>query len=511
MPSRALATPSLWGEDKPPFENGAPMHAINPADFLGEDVLRQWQERLDARGLRATASPEHVDYVADLAQRMVEVGIRDVVAEEVPVRRWTAQRWELTLETEQNSQVLPGAAYVPYSGDTGPEGVTGSLSATPAPGTVGVAVIETPPLTAGDFDSLDWDPSSVGRWSQGARPVDPSTPYRRVWLAHDQMKVALTELADGGCVAGVLVLDVPDADIARGYWLYDGVHRDLPSLFVGRETGAALLAAAASGGRVRVVLEAEVADARVANLMGVIPGATSDLVVLQSHTDGSNGIEDNGPEAILAMAEYLARQPSEALPSSILVLLTTGHFVVDQAWGLETWLERHRADLVPRITSAISLEHLGALPSPSDGDEAGDHEFGCVFATAHPTLLDIMRRALERARVTEPRVIRPFVPHAAGTSPDGCTWPGDGGPFWHSAGLPTANFITGPDYLLDTTPVLEQIDIAALRRQAIAFTEATLELAAAGHDLDTHSPLSTGSTPDTPVTPSTPTDERPGA
>jgi hypothetical protein len=274
----------------------------------------------------------------------------------------------------------------------------------------------------------------------------------------------------------VLVVDMDDEQMRDGYLLYDGIHRNIPALFVGRRTGAALRERL--GERASLVLEADVEDAVSRNVIGLIPGATDELVAIQSHTDGTNGLEDNGPEAILAMAQYLARIPNADLPRGVLVLLTTGHFVTEQAWGLEAFLASHRDDLVPRIAAAMSIEHLGALQAPADFVPGTAYEFGCCFATRHRAVIDAARAALDEAAVTESRVVRPMVPHHAGTSPDGMTWPGDGGPFWHTAGLPSFNFITGPNYLLNAEPVMDRIDINAVRRQAIAFTRATLTLAA---------------------------------
>jgi hypothetical protein len=85
------------------------------------------------------------------------------------------------------------------------------------------------------------------------------------------------------------------------------------------------------------------------------------------------------------------------------------------------------------------------------------------------------RKALAQARVTEDRVMRPFGTDSR--SPDGLVWPGDGEGFWVMAGLPSANFITGPTYLLNGGMSVDRfIDINALRRQAIAFTNLTLDL-----------------------------------
>jgi hypothetical protein len=50
-------------------------------------------------------------------------------------------------------------------------------------------------------------------------------------------------------------------------------------------------------------------------------------------------------------------------------------------------------------------------------------------------------------------------------------------PFWAVSGLPAGNFITGPAYLLNYgIPMRDKIDIAAMRRQAIAFTDLVLKL-----------------------------------
>ena len=45
------------------------------------------------------------------------------------------------------------------------------------------------------------------------------------------------------------------------------------------------------------------------------------------------------------------------------------------------------------------------------------------------------------------------------------------------------NFITGPGYTFNVEPVMHYIDVDAMRRQAIAFTEAILHLAATPWDV----------------------------
>ncbi|WP_312167967.1 hypothetical protein [Microbacterium sp.] len=431
--------------------------------FLTTQLLEDWQRSLDARGLRATGSPAHAEYVDDLVARLSAAGVEDVRTEAVPMRRWTPRDWSLRVDGDD----VPVIAPVSYSGATPRGGVTAVLSAEPRAGTIGLVSVARPPYSAGLFDSLDWGAPALPEHPEG---YDPSLPYERIWLSQDEMRVQLARFAAAGAVGLVIAVDMPAAALTDAYLLYDGVHRGLPSLFVGRDEGDALRGLL--GEEVTLTLDATVDEVETHNIIGLIPGASDELVAVQSHTDGTNGLEDNGPEAIVAMAAHFSQVPREELDRGVLVLLTTGHFALEEAWGMEAFLAAHRDDLVPRIAAALCLEHLGARST--DDDE--EYEFGCCFATAHPPVIDAMRTALIAAGVTEARVVRPFVADTTGRSPDGKTWPGDGGPFWHTAGLPSANFITGPNHLLNVEPVADLIDVKAMRRQLVAFTGAVREL-----------------------------------
>lgn len=59
----------------------------------------------------------------------------------------------------------------------------------------------------------------------------------------------------------------------------------------------------------RLTLAATVQQVQTRNLIGIIPGKSEELMVLNSNTDGTNGLETNGPNAIVDMAQYLARLP----------------------------------------------------------------------------------------------------------------------------------------------------------------------------------------------------------
>jgi hypothetical protein len=497
----ALAASTRWPT--------APLRAadavrVNPGQFMPVGQLREWQYALDDRGLRATGSSSHNQYIQSLATRLERVGVKQIRTEPVPFTKWAPSNWSLDVVSGPGPGSVPVAAYIPYSGQTPSRGITGPLVSAATGSTSGpqppALTLPTPaspasggqialfdvlpkPLTDGFFDGLDWGAPAQPRHPPGYSPL---TPYDRMWIA--QPTTPLDQLSAAKVAGAIGILDLP-AEAARGMYMpYDAKLRNLPAVFVDRDTGARLRGVAQAQGSVRLTLEARVAPTTTPNLMGVIPGQSEELVILECHTDGTNGVEDNGPEAILAICQYLARLPRNARPRTILVLLSTGHFAAGDL-GAVDFVNRHHDDLIARTAAELTIEHLGALewlPGP-DGSYGltGNYEIGGSFVSPFDAYVQMMRATLQAARVTDARVLRPWVPFAwtdpsPGAPPDGLTYPGDGESFWARGALPAANFITGPNYLLNGgMRVADMIDVHAVRRQAIAFTDLILQLARA--------------------------------
>jgi len=246
----------------------------------------------------------------------------------------------------------------------------------------------------------------------------------------------LDALAGAGAAGTVGIWHDLPGSWARQYSPYDGVFRPIPGLWVDSVEGATLKEKAASGEVATITLQATTQDVVTHNLIGFIPGESKQLTVLHTHTDGTNGMEENGQIGILATAQYLARLPRRALGRTVMVMLSTGHFA--GGVGIRHFLAQHAATLVPRITSIVTLEHLGCrefLP-----DEQG-------------------------------------VPVSTGQSELGVGWPGEGVYFWWYGSIPTSNYITGPYGLitadLDTTGM---VDYRLMRKIAISTVRTVIQL-----------------------------------
>jgi len=228
-----------------------------------------------------------------------------------------------------------------------------------------------------------------------------------------------------------------------------------------------------------VTLEASAANVHTRNLMGFIPGRTGDreFVVLHSHTDGPNGTEDDGPDAIVAMAQYLARLPKHALPRTVMVLLTTGHFA--GGVGSLGFTRRHKHDLVPKIAAAITVEHLGANEWAPQADGSitptTNPELGAFFMPSNQALNAASYQELASAAAGPGLVCNPLNPRPSSIHVP--AWPGEGQYLYNDAGIADANYITGPTYLLNWgIDTVRRTNFDRARNEAIAFTEMALAL-----------------------------------
>jgi hypothetical protein len=143
------------------------------------------------------------------------------------------------------------------------------------------------------------------------------------------------------------------------------------------------------------------------------------------------------------------------------------------------FVKRHRHTTLKHTAAALTLEHLGARewnPQPDGVSRlTGQLEPGTIFTPESSAMVDASYAALARAADDPSSVLRPFV--AATGSPDGNGWPAEGTQLWTMGAIPTANYITGPTYLLNWgVDTVSRTNFGHVRAEAIAFTEMALAL-----------------------------------
>jgi hypothetical protein len=354
--------------------------------------LQKWVQEIDSfdGGYRPTGSPAHEGYISLLASELTAIGVSDVHTEPYSFTKWTPSTWSLTLLDGPSPGAVALSGYVPYSGVTVGSGVTSGLvyvpaSTIPIDATALSKALQDPTTwnqnlqtelqgtlaslgVAGKIALFDVPRISVALTTLTGTPVlvnDPghtlpanATVSRTDLSAMLIVPAMLSALAAEGAVGGIGILDDP-AEAARGEYapFFGVVSPNLPSVYVDRATGATLTSALTAADPLlsaNLVLRATLATATSENLVGTLPGDSSQELILGSHTDGTNSMEDNGPAAILALASCM---PAKR-PRTVRIVLSGGHFVGSK--GLQTYVAAHTADLTADALAVIEIEHLGA-------------------------------------------------------------------------------------------------------------------------------------------------------
>jgi len=315
--------------------------------------------------------------------------------------------------------------------------------------------------------SSEWRRYDPGGTFAGASQVLP--------FSHHLMTVMDSPLA-AGAVGFVGALSDYPGDSYRYYVPYDAVARALPGVWISGSDGARLRQLCGEGSvEGRLVSRAVRHDITSYNVVGELPGADDDTVIIGSHHDGpwASAVEDaSGVSLVLAQATYWSRLPQGQRPHRLIFLLNAGHMAGGA--GVHAFIDRHRAALA-RVVLEVHLEHAANEMVERDGGLAASGRpeprwwFTSRLARLEASVRDaIVAEQLERSLILPPDVFGP-IPTT------------DGGPF-HLAGVPLVNFLTAPFYLFDAMDTLDKIhrqSLVPVTRAAVRIIESTHGVSAA--------------------------------
>jgi len=454
---------------------------VDATQFLSRKQLVDWQLDLDERYLRATGSPRHEAYIDVLHERLVRAGVKQLHFEPVSFRQWSVEpgHWNLEVIDGERPGILAAAGYIPYSGVTPPSGITGRIvylapGARPDASLAGKLVLVEMPKVAWTGQVFH---QAAGHVHDPQNAMRPDTPYARPFQTLGPFVALLDSLQAAGAAGVIVILDTPPMMADGLYAPNDGVVRQLPGVFIDRDRGQRLRERALAGTApvLRLTMAATVRQVQTRNLIGIIPGKSGELMVLGSHTDGTNGLDDNGANAIVDMAQYLARLPQDSLPRSVMLLLTSGQLA--GGVGMAQFMQRHQDDgLTQRIATMLAIGHLGALEVLPDSygylHFTGRFEPAAVFSPRTPAQMDAAYVMLKQVDAAPAFVLPP-----AKSGPEYAAWPGEEQYLRASRRIPTVYYVTQPYYLLNHgIDTVTQLDYRLMQRQTVALTQMLLDL-----------------------------------
>ncbi len=367
----------------------------------------QWEEQLVRFGTRYTGSPGHAAYVGWLTEQLSAVPGFHLRSDRLTFNRWLARSFALRVRVPAavgRSGPVPLTYYFPYSGQTSPQGVTGTLvdlgtippsgagytAAFWAPAKGRIALVRTAPPVF----SLDIGQTATGGYEPGKTSAQAAADYTAY-------AAALTHPAWQGILSPVPLLDARNTGVLGVVCAWTGMPDDevinqynpfttpypapsglptpgdpgCPAVWVGEGTGAELSRLAASAqASATLVLTADItAGAATETVWGWLKGSgtTGQNIIINTHTDGPNATEENGGLGLVALARHLASLPSRN--HDMYFALVTGHFQLPQftrtipnpknaevgSDAISVWMLDHPS-IYQAATLGVTVEHLGA-------------------------------------------------------------------------------------------------------------------------------------------------------
>lgn len=457
-----------------------PSYAASSA--VGVDELWRWNVKLAAGGPRLTGNKAHRTYIDWLDDQLTRTGLK-VHRDRHTFTRWAPKRWSLKVA----GKPVDVAFYFPYSGETPPGGVKGTLvhlGVSPvnavgwsvAKGKIAVVEVVSPQL-----------PFAAAFPPTGSYPAGSSFPaVSPAPSISDVADAPLLELAAEAGVLGVICIrtGVSDALAQDQYSPFTtGYQGGCPALWVGPTAGQEVRAQALAGASATLTLDAALLPHSASEtIWAVLPGShPKEAVVVNSHTDGPNVAEENGGLGILALAREFAKVPRSRRRRSLIFVAHTGHFQLPQfttdaplAQSASLWLRDHPELVngkVSKAVAALTLEHLGCR-------EWGDDPVRNSYA---PTGLNDVGLCY----TTTPAMRSTYLASAAGTAnrrtfsvaPLPVLYFGEGHDFY-KAKIATMSLIPAPSYLVAAPKdgAISKIDKKLAHGQVRTFANAIRKL-----------------------------------
>jgi hypothetical protein len=470
------------------------------------DEVWDWHEQLAAMGPRYTGSPSHTCFTDWLIDQFSAVPDFQLKTDRITFQRWLAQKWSLSIIQDAMvgpSGPVPVSYYYPYSGTTGPNGITCKLvdlgRYTPgwstqafwAPANGAIALVRLPPC----IQSLNLDQVPIGGFEPGKDSLLAALDYAMYasLLTNPVFQITGVPLLDArnAGVRGVICVwtGMSDDQVANQYAPIVAPYPNnsgvpipgdpgCPALWVGDRTGQALARSAEIGNAtVTLTLTASITqDAATETVWGVLPGSGGGRrsLIVNTHTDGPNVPEENGALGMLALARYFAQHGHRR---DLYFAMVTGHFQILQFRkqipnrrfvlgddATSRWMVDH-PEIYQNALAGLTLEHLGCtMWTDANGQycPTGEYEWSTTYTTQRQGLPNLNNLELEAYLAA----VRATNRSGALACPVVTVLPlplffGEGAPLY-AGGLGTVSLCSLPSYLLQagsrTQPQLLNLD-----------------------------------------------------
>jgi hypothetical protein len=441
----------------------------------GKTRIFGWIEEVFSHGVRRPGYPADRWAEGWLQEQFSRLGLENVRAEPVEMAYWQPGEASLAVTDAAGATVDFDCFALPFTrtgeiaanlvafDETAPEAIRGAIALCDAP------LMRTPHAWYQNLATWHYDPEDS---FDGRRQI---LPFGRAVME------ASRPAMEAGAAGFVGALADYPGDSCRYYVPYDAQHRDIIAVWISHSNGRRLRDELSRGpARSRIHVNAEAGRITSYNIVGELPGADDETVIIGSHHDGpwASAVEDgSGIALVLAQAAYWSRVPQSERPHRLVFLLNSGHMAGGA--GQAAFVSTHRAELNHCVLE-VHLEHTANEFTDEGGalHATGEPEARWWFTTRIDRLEAAVRDAIEAEDLRRSYILRPDIFGPKPTT--------DGADF-HLAGVPLVNFLTAPFYLFDEMDTLDKIhrpSLVPVTRAAIRIVGSTVGVSAAAMRAD---------------------------
>lgn len=337
---------------------------------ISRDEMLEGMHMMNSFGTRLTGSEGHTAFINWLKKEISDMGIQ-IFSDPFYFRRWDEKRSSIEIFDGDEKIDIPVSSAYPYSGETTADGITEELvyvkDLTDIPKTTGkIAVFEVA--------NVNFIPSEIAFDKRSSYPEDVVLPKKYegpVITSFVQCFYGIvSKLSKAKAV--ILIWKGLHDDCVKGQYLsFIMDYQKMPMLWVNETNGQRVIEAAKEHKKAKFVLEAELKEnAFTESFYCILNGKDpKENVIVNTHTDGTNCVEENGAVALLQLMKNMKDQELER---THIFVFTTGHFRLPRFEDIRTgafqsasrWLAMHR-DLWDgkgnhfKCVANLTVEHLG--------------------------------------------------------------------------------------------------------------------------------------------------------
>lgn len=339
---------------------------------ISKENLALGMEKMNSCSARLTGSKAHNDFISYLQDEIKKMGVK-IYSDPFYFKRWEEKKSEIEILDGDEKINIPVSSAYPYSGETDENGITEELvyikSLTDVKDVKGkIAVF--------DVSNINFIPSEIAFDKRTSYPEDVVLESKY----EGPVITSFVQCFNGmiskvtGAKAAILVWKGLHDDMIEGQYLsFIMGYQKMPMLWVNETNGVKVIEAAKAHKKAKFVLEANIEEnAYTESFYCILPGKnTEENVIVNTHTDGTNCVEENGAIALLELMRNLVGQEIER---THIFVFTTGHFRLPTFKDIRTgsfqsasrWMAMHR-DLWDgkkghsKCVANLTVEHLGCM------------------------------------------------------------------------------------------------------------------------------------------------------